>query len=150
MKAVWNGKTVRFDGLMPGVTSAKRADLIVSGGVLPDGQEILACVPSDARGLKIGDPMEMAALQATHTCAVVCEGVEVDASYVIRGPVPKALAIRGTVRPMVVSATGLGLAGAMLSEILQWAPRRNDELRTMATGPLSQRFETVRSSPIIP
>ena len=146
MKAAWNGKTVRFEGLMPWVTSAKQADLIATGGVLPDGRQILACVPSDARGLKIGDPLELAALQATHTCAVVCEGVDVDASYVIRGPVAKALGIRGAVRPMVVSATGLGLAGAMLSEILQVAPRRNDELRTMATGPLSQAYETVRSS----
>lgn len=146
MKADWDGKRVRFDGLMPWATSAKQADMIVTGGVLPDGQQILACVPCDARGLKIGDPVELAALQATQTCAVVCEGVEVDSAYVVRGPKAKALAVRGPVRPMVVSATGLGLAGAMLGEILRVAPRRSDELRAMATGPLTLQYETARSS----
>ncbi len=138
MRATWDGRVARFNGLMPWVTSATEADAVVTGGVLPDGQQIAVYVPTDAAGLRVDPAMELAALQATMTAAVHCEDVSVAASDVIRGPVPRVLAIRGTVRPMVVSATGLGLAGAMVSSIEETAPRRSPELRPFAEALVDQ------------
>ncbi len=143
MTVGWDGKTARFSGIMPWVTSAVKADAIVTGGVLRDGQQISAYVRTDAGGLRIDPPMELAAMSATMTTVVHCDDVAVDACDIIRGPVPRVLSIRGTVRPMVVSATGLGLAGTMISMIEEIAPRRSPEFRPFADA-LSQRYQTVR------
>ena len=47
---------------MPWVTSAAYADGIVTGGVTDNGQQIIALMPTDAAGLEIEAPVELAAL----------------------------------------------------------------------------------------
>ncbi|MCH7812722.1 MAG: acyl-CoA/acyl-ACP dehydrogenase [Planctomycetes bacterium] len=143
MKVCWDGSTATFDGLMPWVTSAAEADFIVTAGVLPDGQQLLAAMPTDTPGLEVESPLELAALQASCTSVVRCHNAPLDAAWVIRGPVAKALALRAPVRPLVVSAAGIGLAGAMVSELKRNAPRRGRELRALL-DPLVDRYQTVR------
>lgn len=132
MRVSWDGKTATFTGVMPWVTSAEHADGIVTGGVTDDGQQIIALMPTDAPGLEIEAPVELAALQGSCTSLVHCRGVELCGGQVIRGPAANALSRRAPVRPLVVSSVGVGLAGAMISELKRSAPGRGAELRALA------------------
>ena len=119
-------------GVIPWVTSAAKADYIVTGSVLGDDRQVLLCVPTDCAGLSIGDPLELMALRASWTREVCCTDVEIPRKYVIRGPAERVLTRRAAVKPLTVSAVGLGLAKAMLDEI---RPRA----RTVA--PVSKRLD---------
>ena len=143
MKVSLNGRAATFDGIMPWVTSAGRADLIVTAGVLDDGRQLLAAMPTTTPGLAVGPPLELAALEAASTSTVSCEHATLDAAHVIRGPLEKVLSLRAPVRPLVVSSAGIGLAGALLSELKKLAPRRGAELRA-TIEPLFVRYESVR------
>ena len=91
----------------------------------------------------MGPPLEPAALEAACTSTVSCENATLDAAHVIRGPLEKVLSLRAPVRPLVVSSAGIGLAGALVSELKKLAPRRGAELRA-AVEPLFVRYESVR------
>ncbi len=143
MRATWDSQRTRFTGEMPWATSAAKVDAFVTGGVMDDGRQILACVRADTPGITAGPPMNVAALQATWTTAVRCDNVVAETADIIRGPIKRVLAIRGTVRPMVVSATGVGLAGAMLDLIRDIAPKRSPELRSFADR-ISHHYDRVR------
>ncbi|MCH7884305.1 MAG: acyl-CoA/acyl-ACP dehydrogenase [Planctomycetes bacterium] len=114
MTAVADGDDYRLTGVMPWVTSAKYADHIVTGGVLDDGLQILACVPTGGHGLVVCEPMELMALTGSYTSEVRCEGLRVPPDQVMRGPTGRVLALRAPVKPLSVSAVGIGVAGAIL------------------------------------
>ncbi len=143
MSATCDDQCVTFSGLMPWVTAAAKVDMIVTGGVTPDRKQILAVIPTDDPGISIDAPMETAAVQSSYTTAVHCKGVIVSTADIIRGPAEKALAIRSTVRPLVVSATGMGLAGAMVDALDDILPRRSPELASFGTKCLDQ-YHAVR------
>ena len=106
-----------LNGVIPWVTSAPAARYIVTGAVLDDSRQVLLCVPTDLPGLHIGEPLDLMALRSSWTCEVACEGVTVPNSHLLCGPTERVLARRAAVKPLVVSAVGLGLAQAMLDEI---------------------------------
>ncbi len=143
MKVDWDGMRARFDGDMPWSTAPAHCDAIVTGGVCADGQQLIACMPADSPGLTVAEPMALSGLQSTATTAVHCDGVEVGADWVIRGPVEKALGSRSTVRPLVVSASGIGLAGSMVDLLREIAPKRSAELRSFADD-IIRHYERVR------
>lgn len=143
MEIDWNGEQARFRGVMPWATAPAHCDGIVTGGVCGDGQQMIACMKTDLPGIAIGEPMLLTGLQSTATTSVTCEDVAVSADWVIRGPVEKALGSRSTVRPLVVSASGIGLAGAMVDLLREIAPKRGDGLRGFAEEVIGQ-YETVR------
>jgi alkylation response protein AidB-like acyl-CoA dehydrogenase len=134
MRAAVDGDGFQLDGFMPWVTSAGRCDLIVTGGVfaetdaagrVPEGHQILAALPIDREGVEIPDqPMQLAALGASWTSAVTCRRVWIDAADVIRGPAERVLSIRAPVKSLTVSATGIGLAEALLELIDESRARR--------------------------
>jgi alkylation response protein AidB-like acyl-CoA dehydrogenase len=134
---------LEFTGKMPWVTAAAYVDAIVTGGVTPDNAQYLALMDRSAPGLTVGEPMKTAALQPSYTTSVTCDHTPVPASHIIRGPADKALSIRSTVRPLVVSATGLGLAGAMIDALAEITPRRSPELADFADQG-RDRYQTVR------
>ena len=111
-----------LDGVIPWVTSAPAARYIVTGAVLDDSRQVLLCVPTDLPGLHIGEPLDMMALCSSWTCEVGCEGVTVPNSHLLCGPTERVLDRRAAVKPLIVSAVGLGLAQAMLDEIRTRAP----------------------------
>ncbi len=117
MKARRDGDGFRLDGLMPWVTSSPLCQVIVTGGVLDDGNQILAVISSDRAGVEIHEPMQLAALQASCTGAVHCRDVRVEPHEIIRGPCEQVLSIRAPVKSLTVSACGIGLAGAMWQAI---------------------------------
>ena len=102
-----------LDGVMPWVTAAEQCDEIVTGAVLPDGRQILACVSCEDPGVTIEPAMHLMALGASCTSRVRCKAVRVSPEMVIRSPSDIAVSMRAPVKPLVVSAVGVGLAGAL-------------------------------------
>jgi len=108
-----DGQDYILDGVMPWVTGADQCDEIVTGAVLPDGRQILACVSGEDPGVVVEPALKLMALGASCTSRVRCQRVRVSPDQLIRGPADIALAMRAPVKPLVVSAVGLGLAGAL-------------------------------------
>lgn len=118
----------RLDGVMPWVTAASQADVFVSGAALADGRQILVALTADRPGVSVHESFPLAALQASCTAEVSCEGVEVGTDDVLAGPVNDVIAhssASGT-GGLETSALALGLARAALEAIEAQAPRRAD------------------------
>ncbi len=143
MRAAKSGDGFQLTGIMPWVTAARHADFIVTGGVLPDGNQILALVETDAPGLTIADPMEFVALSSSYTSEVRCDGVEIDRDHLMRGPVERALALQSPVKPLSVSAVGLGMASALLEAVRERSPSL-PQAANLLSGAIPDRFEAVR------
>ncbi len=132
LAAAPDGAGFMLNGVMPWVTSAARSDLIVTAALLPDGRQLLAAVDTRAPGVTIDKPMDLMALQASHTCEVHCRNVRVPPERVIRGPAANALSSGMTIRPHVVAAAGVGLAGSMAVFIAAHSGSADGALRTLA------------------
>ncbi len=121
-----------LNGYMPWVTSAANADYVVTGAVLPDGQQILACIPTDIPGLEVPSPMKFVALTASWTGQILCRDVRVTDEHLMRGPAEQVLAIRAPVKSLTVSAVGIGVAAHLLDRIAE---------RSKQTGGTFAKFE---------
>jgi butyryl-CoA dehydrogenase len=118
----------RLNGIMPWVTAAERADVIVSGAVTDDGRQILIAVATDRPGLTVRPAFPLAALQASCTSEVDCAGVHVDNLDLLAGPSVDVMAAPGTsgTGGLETSALALGQARAALAAIETEAPQRAD------------------------
>jgi butyryl-CoA dehydrogenase len=118
----------RLDGMMPWVTAAARADVIVTGAVLRDGRQLLIALPTDRPGLAVRPPLALAALQASCTSEVACVGVPVTAADVLAGPGPDVLATPGRsgTGGLETSALALGQARAALVALAAETVKRGD------------------------
>lgn len=141
--AAAEGDDFVLNGVMPWVTSAASSDVIVTAALLSDGRQLLAAVDTRAPGVTIDKPMDLMALQASLTSEVHCRNVRVPRAHVIRGPAANALSSGMTIRPHVVAAAGVGLAGSMATFILAHAGSANGALRTLAEE-ISHRCDAMR------
>ncbi len=118
----------RLDGAMPWVTAAERADLLVTGGVLDDGSQMLIALPSDRPGVTIHPPMPLAALGASVTSEVICEAAEVQPEDVLAGPALDVMATPGLAGTggLETSALAMGQARAALKALAEQAEARGD------------------------
>jgi butyryl-CoA dehydrogenase len=118
-----------LDGVMPWVTAACRADLLVTGAVFEDGRQMLVAVPVGRSGLTIRPPFALAALQASCTSEVRCDGVRVTRQEILAGPSLDVMTTPGLAGTggLETSALALGQARAAL-EALQGEMARRDDL----------------------
>lgn len=116
----------RLDGGMPWVTAAERADLIVSGAVMEDGRQLLIALPADRAGVVVKPAFELAALGASRTAEIVCDGVMVDEGEVLVGPAAEIVSKPGAVGTggLETSALALGQARAALVRLAEQAEGR--------------------------
>ncbi len=144
MRAAPEGDGYRFSGRMPWVTGAERAAFVVTGAVLPGGDQVLACIRTDQEGVAVGSAFELMALTASRTSPVHCDNVRVEPESVLRGPAENVLGRRGPAKGLVASTCGLGLAGTLLELIENVPPRwRSPFAETLA--PLSARYQATRA-----
>jgi butyryl-CoA dehydrogenase len=117
-----------LDGVMPWVTAAERADIFITGGVLEDGQQILAALPRDRPGVVVHPAFPLAALGASRTAEVRCEGARVELGEVLIGPSSDVMAIPGLAGTggLETTALALGLARAALLAYQTEAEHRDD------------------------
>ncbi len=120
----------RLEGVMPWVTGAERADLIVTGAVMEDGRQMLIAVPTDRPGLSVQPSFPLAALQASCTAEVRCDGVEVAESDLLAGPVPDVMSTPGAggTGGLETSSLALGQARAALTALDRETVQRDDLL----------------------
>ncbi|RUL87337.1 acyl-CoA dehydrogenase [Tautonia sociabilis] len=119
----------RLRGAMPWVTAAARADVFVTGAVLEDGGQLLLALPADRPGLSVGPPLPLAALQASCTAEVSCDGVLVSSGEILFGPDPDVMAQAGDgggAGSLETSALAVGQARAALRALRDLAPHRDD------------------------
>ncbi|MCB9849671.1 MAG: acyl-CoA/acyl-ACP dehydrogenase [Phycisphaerales bacterium] len=117
MQATPEDEGYRLTGMMPWATGAVKAKWIVTGAVLADGNQILACVPTDREGLRVDEPDALFTLNASRTSCVHCENFRVEPDELLRGPAERVLALRTPVKPLVTSACGIGVADALYGYI---------------------------------
>jgi butyryl-CoA dehydrogenase len=106
-------------GAMPWVTSAERADVVVGGAVLDDGQQVLFALPADRPGVTVRPPYDLAALGASRTSEVACDRVELAESDLLAGPSPDVMQTGPSVGTggLETSALAVGQAAAALEAL---------------------------------
>ncbi|HEY6564531.1 MAG TPA: acyl-CoA dehydrogenase family protein, partial [Pirellulaceae bacterium] len=158
----------RLDGSTPWVTGASRVDALVTGGELPDGQQVLLLVPTNAAGVTCEPPMELVALSASSTSTVHLERVDVPSDHMLAGPRPDVLQFGGgQTGGLPTSTLALALTTAAIDYLDQEGLRRTEiqtaaellrddwigltqELRNMADGePGSLEFLRQRSNSLV-
>ena len=133
-----------LEGVMPWVTGAPYVTNVACGAALEDGTQLLALVPMDRAGAEVVDAEPLAALNSTYTCEVLCHQVQVTDAELIAGPVEHVLRQRSTPRLLLVSATGTGLARAMVDEVRRLAPSASGlETIHTTTEDLVARLDTL-------
>ena len=117
-----------FNGLVPWVTGAKFADLIVTGGTLDDGRQVLAAIDTKLPGIEIADAAKLMALNASQTGFVQLNDVEIDRDALLFGPVEQVMkqGPAGGTGSLTTSALALGSAAASLDAIAHEAENRPD------------------------
>jgi alkylation response protein AidB-like acyl-CoA dehydrogenase len=132
----------RVDGLIPWVTAAERANVVVAGATTRDGRQILFALPTDRAGVSLKPAFSLAALQASRTAEVSCEGVEIDSEDLLAGPLPDVISspsASGT-GGLETSALALGQSLAALKALE--ATKREDLLEPVVA--LREAWETLR------
>jgi alkylation response protein AidB-like acyl-CoA dehydrogenase len=117
-------------GIMPWVTAAERAQVIVTGAVTDDGRQLLIAVPTDCNGLVVRPSFPLAALQASCTTEVVCKDVRVEEADILAGPSADVMATPGAVGTggLETSALALGQARAALAALVHEGVKRDELL----------------------
>jgi alkylation response protein AidB-like acyl-CoA dehydrogenase len=115
-------------GVMPWVTAAERADVIVTGAVMEEGRQLLIALPAQRAGVVVQPAFPLAALQASCTSEVRCEDVTVEASDVLAGPIADVMATPGHAGTggLETSALALGQARAALAALAEERVKRGD------------------------
>lgn len=105
-----------LSGEAPWVTGGRHADLLVTGGSLPEGLQILVAIPTDRDGLTMGDPLRLLALNGSRTGSVLLDRVAVDPDEVLAGPVDRVMQVGATggTGSLTTSAVALGAAARSL------------------------------------
>ena len=143
MRARRDADSFAMTGVMPWVTSGEHADFVVTGAVLDDQRQILACVDMGAPGMHVHKPFDLMALNSSWTCRVECKDVHVSPAQLMRGPIENVLARRAPVKGLTVSSVGLGVAGALIDACRD----RADTLSTVAAridGTIMRRYASLR------
>jgi butyryl-CoA dehydrogenase len=127
-----------LDGVIPWVTGAARADAVLIGATLDDGNQVLMLMPRDRAGVAIDAPMDLCALRGSQTTQIHCRGVRIEREDVLAGPAPRVLG--AAAGGLETSCLALGLAGAAIDHVRHEASIRPD-LR-----PVAERFESARQA----
>jgi butyryl-CoA dehydrogenase len=106
-----------LDGLIPWSTGAGKADFVIAGATLDDGQQILFALPRGTPGVEIAPPMPLVALGASWTTSITCRDAIVADTDILRGPAERALAGRAKSLPIGPAFLATGLCRAALDLI---------------------------------
>jgi alkylation response protein AidB-like acyl-CoA dehydrogenase len=119
----------RLDGCIPWASGASHAQVLVTGGTLADGRQLLAAVNTRTAGVKIHPPTPLLGLSESCTGAVELHGVEVTPPDLLHGPVEKVMAVSGGgAGSFSTTAVALGAALGTLDQLSAEA-RLNSGLR---------------------
>jgi alkylation response protein AidB-like acyl-CoA dehydrogenase len=134
MVARQQGAAFVLDGIMPWVTGAAEADYIVTGAALDDGRQILAALPTDLAGVRVGPPLDLMAVQGSMTAEVHCEKVTLDSRWLLAGPAERVMtSARGGSGGLETTCLALGLTKAALGHLQDEAGVRRELAAIVST-----------------
>ena len=117
-----------FNGDIPWVTGADKADYIVSGGTLPDGKQVLVALDTRTEGVSVEPPARLMALNASRTASVKLDNVYVEWSHLLHGPAEQVMKqAGGGAGSYTTSALATGHAAAAIG-VLRGEVERRPEL----------------------
>lgn len=132
----------RLSGEIPWVTGAAAADVIVTGGVQPDGLQVLFALETTLSGVEILSPPKLLALNESQTASISLSDVDVPAENLLLGPNENVLAAGGA-GGVTTSSLALGAANKSIRGIAAEAEKRPD-LRPVVTE-LEQTLSRLRT-----
>jgi len=140
LRATREGEKWRVDGVIPWSTGALQSKYIVAGAVTEESQQILFALPTHLPGVAIDPPMPLVALRSTHTTSVRCQGVMLDARWLLKPPSEHALAGRKKSLPMGQAFLAMGhICGA-----IHCINDHNSDRARRASERLEEQFSTLR------
>ncbi|MBX3435111.1 MAG: acyl-CoA/acyl-ACP dehydrogenase [Pirellulales bacterium] len=120
-----------LDGFSPWVTGADRAEHVVVGATLLDGdqptdKQLLLCVPTTLHGASAPPPLELVALTASRTGRLELDNVFLADEWVLLGPLENVMNLGsgGNTGGYQTSTLAVGLAKAAIAYIAQEAEKR--------------------------
>ena len=139
LRAAAHNGGIQLDGVIPWVTGADQADLIVIGATLPDDRQVLIALPRPHSGVTVEPALPLMALAGSRTSQVRCEGVTIASAGLLAGPAPKIMSGKpGGVGGLETSCLALGHAGAAIDYLTEQAAARPD------LAAIAERFQRVR------
>jgi alkylation response protein AidB-like acyl-CoA dehydrogenase len=116
----------RLTGSVPWATAASQADIIVTGGTLSDGRQILAAVPRRRDGVTIHPSMALMGLSASQTSLVELQDVWISMDEVLHGPIERVMsaAAGAGAGSLGTSAVAIGTAQGTLRMFAEEVDRR--------------------------
>jgi alkylation response protein AidB-like acyl-CoA dehydrogenase len=118
----------QLDGVVPWVTGADVADVVLIGGTLPDGTQILAALPHGRAGVTIEPPARLLALSNARTASIRLTNVIVTSDEILAGPVPQVLSTlsgsSGGAGSLTTSALAVGHAEHAIDRLIEEAAAR--------------------------
>lgn len=115
-------------GEIPWVTAAHQADLLVTGGVLPSGRQVLLACDTRSPGFEPQPSMKLLALEGSQTAAVRLNDVVVAKECLLAGPSERVLkpGIVAAAGAVSTSALAAGLCRRVINELQQMLVQRAD------------------------
>jgi len=135
------GDHVIIGGVIPWVTGSPRAEHILTGAALENGDQVVVVLPTDVPGVTVGTPIELAALQGSLTAEVRCDQVRLPLDWLLAGPA-KLVVIgeRGGPGGLETSCLALGLARSAIGYLFAEMQQRPQ------LEPHARRLENARAS----
>ena len=116
-----------MNGDIPWVTGADRAEIVVSGGTIADGRQVLLALNMKSSGIDVKKPAQMLALNASRTASIELTQVFVPADDLLHGPIEKVMQQGGGgTGSYTTSALAIGHAARAIRILSEEADRRPD------------------------
>lgn len=116
-----------LNGMVPWVTGAIHADLLVTGATLEDGQQILLAMDTKSEGVKLGPPAQMLSLTASATGNMHLSDVLVPRDNLVAGPAENIMKSGGGgTGSLTTSLIATGVARRAIRLLEQEAENRKD------------------------
>lgn len=117
-----------LNGEAPWVTGAHYADVLVTGGTLADGDQLLVAIAKNQAGVHIAPPLQLVALNASSTGTVFLHRVAVTSADVVAGPIPHVMKVGATggTGSLTTSAVAIGAASHTIDKLRAEASGRTD------------------------
>jgi butyryl-CoA dehydrogenase len=141
LRAAEKGDGFHLDGVIPWVTGADQADIMIIGATLPDDRQVLLALPRPYSGVAVEAALPLMALAGSRTAQVRCHGVHIARQGLLAGPAPQIMSGKpGGVGGLETSCLALGHAGAAIDYLRAEAERRPELV------PIAQRFAEARTN----
>lgn len=121
-----NSQGVRLTGSVPWATAVTAADILVTGGTLADGRQILVAIPTSRQGIRVQPPVSLMGLSSSQTSIVELHDVLVSDHEILHGPIDRVMSsgAGGGAGSLGTTAVAIGAAQGTLRMFREEVDRR--------------------------